>query len=62
MTDEASELLILSRADDAVFACPSLNGTLMPFQRAGVVYALTALGFARENDIWTKARTLDLPA
>lgn len=62
MTDKASELLILSRANDAVFECPTLNGTLMPFQRAGVVYALTALGFAHQNDIWIKAQTLDTPA
>jgi len=50
-----------SRSDDAVFVCPSLNGVLMPFQRAGVVYALTALGYVLDPvDGWIKGHDKSL--
>ena len=42
-----------SRATDAELVIPTLNGTLLPFQRAGVLYTLSALGFhQQENGTW----------
>ena len=44
-----------SRATDADIAIPTLNGTLLPFQRAGVLYTLEALGYKpTENGTWAK--------
>lgn len=44
-----------SRATDAELNIPTLNGTLLPFQRAGVVYALEALGYSPQPDgTWSK--------
>lgn len=44
-----------SRATDADLQIPTLNGTLLPFQRAGVLYALEALGYQPQPDgTWTK--------
>lgn len=42
---EAFERIAASAATDAPLDVPGLGGDLMPFQRAGVVYALRALGF-----------------
>jgi hypothetical protein len=43
-----------SRATDAELVIPTLNGTLLPFQRAGVLYTLNALGFRQqENGTWS---------
>lgn len=47
--------VIASRSEDAIFECPTLNGVLMPFQRAGVVYALEALGFMLISGTWQPA-------
>lgn len=52
------ERVAASRAEDAVFECPTLNGVLMPFQRAGVVYALEALGYVLVGGIWQPARDM----
>ena len=43
-TREALERIIASSAADADFDVPGLGGVLLPFQRAGVAYALRALG------------------
>lgn len=44
-----------SRAKDAELNIPTLNGTLLPFQRAGVVYALEALNYEPSPDgVWRK--------
>lgn len=44
-----------SRATDAELNIPTLNGTLLPFQRAGVVYALEALNYEPSPDgVWRK--------
>ena len=44
-----------SRATDAELSIPTLNGTLLPFQRAGVVYTLEALGYSPQPDgTWSK--------
>jgi hypothetical protein len=39
-----------SRAVDAELNIPNLNGVLLPFQRAGVVYALESLGYEQQPD------------
>lgn len=43
-----------SRAVDAELHIPLLNGELLPFQRAGVVYALEALGYEQHNGQWQR--------
>jgi hypothetical protein len=49
------ERISKSRATDAELVIPTLNGTLLPFQRAGVVYTLEALGYAQQPDgKWSK--------
>lgn len=39
-----------SRATDADLTIPTLKGTLLPFQRAGVLYTLEALGFVLDSN------------
>lgn len=49
------ERISKSRATDADLNIPTLRGTLLPFQRAGVVYTLEALGYEPQPDgTWSK--------
>jgi hypothetical protein len=52
---EKSERIKKSSAADAAFELPSLKCDLRPYQKAGVVYALEALGFASADGAkWEK--------
>jgi hypothetical protein len=46
---EATARVAESAATDADLEIPGLGGALMPFQRAGVAYALRSLGFSATN-------------
>lgn len=56
---EEAERIDMSRADDAELYLPNLGGELKPFQRAGVRYALHAMGYQLADpngSTWTLVR------
>lgn len=56
---DAAARIADSAATDADLDVPGLGGELMPFQRAGVAYALRALGYVADGSgLWVSAGTV----
>ena len=53
-SESVREIVESSQAKDAQITVKGLNGEMLPFQRAGVAYAMKAMGWEYQNEDWVR--------